>query len=148
MMFHMMNESRIGTGHNANTQGAAACYFAGQYARSAFRAGPPESRTPERSPSSSHEDYPENAAGMKAHVEGIRAMIFKGFYYLDIESNSADREKAKKILLFCRNSDTARQCYGFGGEPRRHRPGHSGAGRSWLYSGISRRASICVIPKS
>ena len=32
MMFHMMNESRIGTGHNANCQAAAAYFFASQYA--------------------------------------------------------------------------------------------------------------------
>jgi len=32
---------------------------------------------------------------MKAITEGVRAMIFKGFYYLDIAGNSSDREKAK-----------------------------------------------------
>jgi len=37
---------------------------------------------------------------MKATVEGIRAMIFKGFYYLDIQAISSDKEKAKKFGEF------------------------------------------------
>ncbi len=37
---------------------------------------------------------------MKATVEGIRAMIFKGFYYLDIQGNSSDKEKARKFGEF------------------------------------------------
>jgi len=32
---------------------------------------------------------------MKAHVDGIRAMTFKGFYYLDIEANSSDKARAE-----------------------------------------------------
>ena len=32
---------------------------------------------------------------MKAHTEGIRAMIFKGFYNLDIHANSATWARAR-----------------------------------------------------
>jgi len=49
---------------------------------------------------------------MKAHVEGIRAMIFKGFYYLDIESNSADRDRAKLFASFAEILTPLVKCYG------------------------------------
>jgi len=53
---------------------------------------------------------------MKAHTEGIRAMIFKGYYSLDIAENSSDKVKAKKYediaailtpLIKCYSSETA-----------------------------------------
>jgi len=44
MMFHMMNESRIGTGHNANCQAAAAYFFASRYARERIQGRPSASR--------------------------------------------------------------------------------------------------------
>ena len=112
MMFHMMNESRIGTGHNANTQGAAACYFAGQYATERIQGRPFGIKNAQRVPIIKHEDIRRMLLDMKAHVEGIRAMIFKGFYYLDIESNSADREKAKKFSSFAEILTPLVKCYG------------------------------------
>ena len=81
MMFHMMNESRIGTGHNANTQGAAAYYFASQFATERIQGRPFGIKGAERVPIIKHEDIRRMLLDMKAHVEGIRAMIFKGFYY-------------------------------------------------------------------
>jgi len=97
MMFHMMNESRIGTGHNANCQSAAAYYFASQYATERIQGRPfGEKPDADRVPIIQHEDVKRMLMDMKAHVEGIRAMIYKGFYWLDIEGNSGDKEKAKK----------------------------------------------------
>lgn len=49
----------------------------------------------ERVPIIKHEDIRRMLLDMKAVTEGVRAMIFKGFYYLDIAGNSADKEKAK-----------------------------------------------------
>lgn len=112
MMFHMMNESRIGTGHNANTQGAAACYFASQYATERIQGRPFGIKGAERVPIIKHEDIRRMLLDMKAHVEGIRAMIFKGFYYLDIESNSRDKEKAKKYSSFAEILTPIVKCYG------------------------------------
>jgi len=100
MMFHMMNESRIGTGHNSNSQAAAACYFAMQYATERIQGRPFGIKNAERVPIIKHEDIRRMILDMKAKVEGIRAMIFKGFYFLDIEGNSADKEKAKKYGEF------------------------------------------------
>jgi alkylation response protein AidB-like acyl-CoA dehydrogenase len=112
MMFHMMNESRIGTGHNANTQGAAAYYFASQYATERIQGRPFGIKNAERVPIIKHEDIRRMLLDMKAHVEGIRAMIFKGFYYLDIENNSADKEKAKKCASFAEILTPLVKCYG------------------------------------
>ncbi len=39
-------------------------------------------------------------------------MIFKGFYYLDIENNSADKEKAKKYASFAEILTPLVKCYG------------------------------------
>ena len=94
MMFHMMNESRIGTGHNANTQAAVAYAFASQYARERIQGRHFGVRDAGRVPIVEHEDVRRMLLDMKAHTEGIRAMIFKGFYYLDLQAHSADRAKA------------------------------------------------------
>ena len=112
MMFHMMNESRIGTGHNANTQGAAAYYFASQFATERIQGRPFGIKGAERVPIIKHEDIRRMLLDMKAHVEGIRAMIFKGFYYLDIENNSSDKEKAKKYASFAEILTPLVKCYG------------------------------------
>ena len=112
MMFHMMNESRIGTGHNANTQGAAAYYFASQYAMERIQGRPFGIKGAERVSIIKHEDIRRMLLDMKAHVEGIRAMIFKGFYYLDIEGNSSDKEKAKKYASFAEILTPLVKCYG------------------------------------
>ena len=112
MMFHMMNESRIGTGHNANTQGAAAYYFASQYATERIQGRPFGIKNAERVPIIKHEDIRRMLLDMKAHVEGIRAMIFKGFYYLDIEGNSRDRDKAKRYASFAEILTPIVKCYG------------------------------------
>ena len=112
MMFHMMNESRIGTGHNANTQGAAAYYFASQYATERIQGRPFGIKGAERVPIIQHEDIRRMLLDMKAHVEGIRAMIFRGFYYLDIEGNSPDKDKARKCASFAEILTPIVKCYG------------------------------------
>jgi len=95
MMFHMMNESRIGTGHNSNSQAASAYFFASRYATERIQGRPFGDSKAKRVPIIEHEDVRRMLLDMKAITEGVRAMIFKGFYYLDIAGNSSDREKAK-----------------------------------------------------
>ena len=95
MMFNMMNESRIGTGHNANTQAAAAYSYASRYATERIQGRPFGDQKAERVPIIKHEDIRRMLLDMKAITEGVRAMIFKGFYYLDMAGNSPDKEKAK-----------------------------------------------------
>jgi hypothetical protein len=112
MMFHMMNESRIGTGHNSNCQAAAAYYFASQYATERIQGRPFGVKGADRVPIIKHEDIRRMLLDMKATVEGIRAMIFKGFYYLDIENNSSDRDKAKRYASFAEILTPLVKCYG------------------------------------
>lgn len=112
MMFHMMNESRIGTGHNSNSQAAAAYYFASQFATERIQGRPFGIKGADRVPIIKHEDIRRMLLDMKAHVEGIRAMIFKGFYYLDMEGNSADAAKAKKYSGFAEILTPLVKCYG------------------------------------
>lgn len=96
MMFHMMNESRIGTGHNALAQMAAACYFAARYATERIQGRPFTNPRAGRVPIIKHEDVKRMLLEMKAQVEAIRAMIFRGFYYLDIAEHGSDREQAAR----------------------------------------------------
>ncbi|MCL6638470.1 MAG: acyl-CoA dehydrogenase [Firmicutes bacterium] len=100
MMFHMMNESRIGTGHNALAQMAAACYYASRYATERIQGRPFTDPKQGRVPIIRHEDVRRMLLEMKAQVEAIRAMIFRGFYYLDIAEHSGDREKASRYQGF------------------------------------------------
>ena len=93
MMFHMMNESRIGTGHNALAQMAAAYYFAARYAAGRIQGRPFTDPKAGRVPIIKHEDVRRMLMEMKAQVEAIRAMVFRGFYYLDIAEHSHDRTK-------------------------------------------------------
>ncbi|MCL6634591.1 MAG: acyl-CoA dehydrogenase [Peptococcaceae bacterium] len=96
MMFHMMNESRIGTGHNALAQMAAAYYYAARYAAERIQGRPFTSPKAGRVPIIKHEDVRRMLMEMKAQVEAIRAMTLKGYYYLDIAEHSSDREKAAR----------------------------------------------------
>ncbi|WP_051273341.1 acyl-CoA dehydrogenase [Desulfotruncus alcoholivorax] len=96
MMFHMMNESRIGTGHNALAQMAAAYYFAAKYATERIQGRLFTNPKAGRVPLIKHEDIKRMLLEMKAQVEAIRAMIFRGFYYLDIAEHGSDKEKAKR----------------------------------------------------
>lgn len=96
MMFHMMNESRIGTGHNALAQMAAAYYFAARYATERIQGRPFTNPKAGRVPIIKHEDVRRMLMEMKAQVEAIRAMVFRGFYYLDIAEHSHDKEKSAR----------------------------------------------------
>ena len=112
MMFHMMNESRIGTGHNANCQATAAYFYAAQYAFERIQGRPFGEKDAERVPIIKHEDVKRMLLDLKAHTEGIRAMIFKGFYYLDIHSNSQNIEKAKQCGELAEILTPLVKCYG------------------------------------
>ncbi|AFM39764.1 acyl-CoA dehydrogenase [Desulfosporosinus acidiphilus SJ4] len=112
MMFRMMNESRIGTGHNANAQASSAYAQASLYACQRIQGY----IKGERVPIIKHPDVRRMLMDMKAHTEGIRAMIFKGYFNLDIAENSADKDKAQKSaeraailtpLIKCYGSETA-----------------------------------------
>ncbi len=116
MMFNMMNESRISTGHSANSQASACYYYASQYAVERIQGRPFGIKNADRVPIIKHEDIKRMLLDMKAHTEGIRAMIFKGFYLLDMGEHASDKEIRKKNraiaevftpLIKCYSSETA-----------------------------------------
>ena len=111
MMFHMMNESRIGTGHNANCQAAAAYFFAARYAAQRVQGRPFGLKAAQRVPIIRHEDVRRMLLDMKAHTEGIRAMIFRGFYYLDMQAHAADRTQAEKMGAIAEIYTPLVKCY-------------------------------------
>lgn len=108
MMFNMMNESRIGTGHNANNQASEAYALAAQYTIDRVQGY----IKGERVPIIKHSDVRRMLLDMKAHTEGIRAMIFKGFYNLDIAGNSSDKAKAKECADIAAILTPLVKCYG------------------------------------
>ncbi len=108
MMFNMMNESRIGTGHNANYQASAAYAFASQYAPDRIQGY----IKGERVPIIKHADVRRMLMDMKAHTEGIRAMILKGFWYLDLAENSNDKALAKECADMAAILTPIIKCYG------------------------------------
>ncbi|MDI6727067.1 MAG: acyl-CoA dehydrogenase [Smithellaceae bacterium] len=111
MMFHMMNESRIGTGHNANCQAAAAYCFASRYARERIQGRPFGVKDGPRVPIVQHEDIRRMLLDMKSHTEGIRAMIFKGFYYLDLQANGGDAVQAREAGALAEIYTPLVKCY-------------------------------------
>ncbi|WP_366924264.1 acyl-CoA dehydrogenase [Metallumcola ferriviriculae] len=96
MMFHMMNESRIGTGHNALAQMAEAYCLSAQYATERIQGRLFTDPKAGRVELIKHEDIKRMLLEIKAQTEAIRAMIFKGFYYLDVAEHSGDKEKATR----------------------------------------------------
>jgi hypothetical protein len=108
MMFNMMNESRIGTGHNANNQSSEAYALASQYTTERVQGYVKGQRVP----IIKHADMRRMLMDMKAHTEGIRAMIFKGFYNLDIAANSSDKARAKECADFAAILTPLVKCYG------------------------------------
>ena len=108
MMFNMMNESRIGTGHNANNQSSEAYALASQYTTERVQGYVKGQRVP----IIKHADIRRMLLDMKAHTEGIRAMIFKGFYNLDIAANSSDKAKAKECADIAAILTPLVKCYG------------------------------------
>jgi len=121
MMFHMMNESRIGTGHNALAQMAAAYNFAARFATERIQGRPFTNPKEGRVPLIKHEDVKRMLLEIKAQVEAIRAMVFKGFYYLDIAEHGSNKEKSTRCqglaeiltpLIKTYSSETAWQMIG------------------------------------
>lgn len=111
MMFNMMNESRISTGFSANTQ-AAACYaYASQYATERIQGRLFGVKGSDRVPIIKHEDIKRMLLDMKAHTEGIRAMIYKGFYLLDMSEHAADKEARKKYRMMAEVFTPLVKCY-------------------------------------
>ncbi len=103
-MFLMMNEARIGVGVQGEAVASAAYLSALQYAKERLQSPPIEKMKDPTAPQVEiikHPDVRRMLLWMKAYVEGMRAMIYRGVYYWTLseyEPNAEEREKYADFL--------------------------------------------------
>ena len=99
VMFHMMNEARIGVGHQAFTHASAAYLYALNYARERIQGRALEDTMNPDAPSVAiinHPDVRRMLLEMKAYVEGMRSFTYYSAYCMDrVETATDPDEKAK-----------------------------------------------------
>lgn len=99
IMFHMMNEARLEVGMQSLGHATAAYEHALQYAKERIQGVPVwEMKNPDAKavPIIEHPDIRRKLLWMKAHVEGIRALIYYTGYCMDraaVAETAAEREK-------------------------------------------------------
>jgi alkylation response protein AidB-like acyl-CoA dehydrogenase len=104
VMFQMMNEARIGVGLQSLAAASMAYLHALQYSKERLQGSSlMDMKNPEapRVPIIQHADVRRMLLWMKAHVDGMRAMLYYTAYCLDREEgmeSEADREKYKGIM--------------------------------------------------
>lgn len=100
-MFMMINGSRMDTGHSALAVATVAYNNAVNYARERIQGRPINNPKGNRVPIIQHEDVRRMLLTQKATLEACRAMIFKGYYYLDLIAHGddpADVNAAKRSI--------------------------------------------------
>ncbi len=102
-MFKMINESRINTGHSALAVATVAYNNAVAYARERVQGRLFTNPKAGRVPIIQHEDVRRMLLTQKAVLEGMRAMVFKGYYYMDQitfgQEDSDVREANRRIEI-------------------------------------------------
>lgn len=100
-MFKMINGSRLDTGHSALAVATVAYNNAVHYAKERIQGRPIHNPKGSRVPIIQHEDVRRMLLTQKATLEAMRAMIFKGYYYLDLiefGDDPADISAAKRSI--------------------------------------------------
>ncbi|HBV86230.1 acyl-CoA dehydrogenase [Desulfosporosinus sp.] len=100
-MFRMINGSRLDTGHSALAVATVAYNNAVDYAKQRIQGRPIHNPKAGRVPIIQHEDVRRMLLTQKATLEAMRAMIFKGYYYLDLiefGDDPGDIKAAKRAL--------------------------------------------------
>ncbi|HEY8875109.1 MAG TPA: acyl-CoA dehydrogenase [Desulfosporosinus sp.] len=100
-MFMMINGSRMDTGHSALAVATVAYNNAVNYAKERVQGRPINNPKGARVPIIQHEDVRRMLLTQKATLEACRAMIFKGYYYLDLIAHGddpADVNAAKRSI--------------------------------------------------
>ena len=100
-MFKMINGSRLDTGHSALAVATVAYNNAVQYAKERIQGRPITNPKGNRVPIIQHEDVRRMLLTQKATLEAMRAMIFQGYYYLDLiefGDDPADISAAKRSI--------------------------------------------------
>ncbi|MCL6559505.1 MAG: acyl-CoA dehydrogenase, partial [Firmicutes bacterium] len=95
-MFKMINESRIHTGHCALAVATVAYNNAVEYARERVQGRLFTNPRGGRVPIIRHEDVRRMLLTQKAVLEGMRAMVFKGHYYMDQITFGQDDSEVRK----------------------------------------------------
>ncbi|MDO4540957.1 MAG: acyl-CoA dehydrogenase, partial [Syntrophomonadaceae bacterium] len=127
-MFNMMNGARLEMGVGSTAGSAVAYHNAVQYSVGRIQGKTMANPKAGRQPIIKHEDVRRMLLDQKAHIEVMRALVCRAYYYMDILENTADPEERKicqwklNILTpICKayNSDMAwiltaeaMQCYG------------------------------------
>ncbi len=95
-MFKMINESRINTGQSALAVATVAYNNAVGYARERVQGRLFTDPKSGRVPIIQHEDIRRMLLTQKAVLEGMRSMIFKGHYYMDLITFSQDESDVRE----------------------------------------------------
>lgn len=95
-MFKMINGSRMDTGHSALGVATVAYNNAVEYAKERVQGRPITNPKGNRVPIIQHEDVRRMLLTQKATLEGMRAMIFLGYYYLDLTEYGGEPEEVQK----------------------------------------------------
>lgn len=100
-MFQMMNMARMETGHAGLSCIANAFYNARDYAKERVQGRLLTNPKGDRVTIINHEDIRRTLLMGKAHIEAIRAMMYKVYFNFDIRENDpdpAEREKADDLI--------------------------------------------------
>ncbi len=95
-MFKMINGARLDTGHCALAVATVAYNNAVQYAKERVQGRPITDPRGNRVPIIQHEDVRRMLLTQKSTLEAMRAMIFTGYYYLDLIAFGGDSAEAKE----------------------------------------------------
>jgi len=99
VMFHMMNEARLGTAHQAFSHASAAYLYALAYARERIQGRALENAADHAAPGVpiiKHPDVRRMLLEMKAYVEGMRSFIYFLAYAFDRAEHAAGEEEREK----------------------------------------------------
>ena len=99
IMFHMMNGARLGTGLQALAHASTSYLYALDYARRRIQGrdiADFRDRSAPSVPIIRHPDVRRMLMWMKAHVEGLRALIYYGWYLVDRYATAAGSEEKQK----------------------------------------------------
>jgi alkylation response protein AidB-like acyl-CoA dehydrogenase len=106
IMFHMMNEARLGVGQQGYLHGSSAYLHAAEYAKQRLQGRDlADARNPEAAsvPIIRHPDIRRQLMRMKALVDGMRSFTFYVAYLFDLEATATDgatKEKVQGLIDF------------------------------------------------
>jgi alkylation response protein AidB-like acyl-CoA dehydrogenase len=106
VMFHMMNEARLGVGQQGYLHGSSAYLHAAAYAKERVQGRDlSEARNPQAAgvPIIRHPDIRRQLMHMKALVDGMRSFTFYVAYLFDVAATASDdgkKEKAQGLIDF------------------------------------------------